>query len=65
MKKRGKAAKSPSKSAAMRAHYDFTPGMRGKHAARFVQGATVALIDGGTGNTPVETVRKTLKGRRP
>jgi hypothetical protein len=65
MKKRGKAAKSPSKSGSMRGHYDFTHGMRGKHAARFAQGATVALIDEETGKTPVDTVRRTVKGRRP
>lgn len=63
MKKRGKVAKSPSKPGAMRAHYDFARGVRGKHAGRFEQSATVALIDEGSGK--VDTLRRTVKGRRP
>jgi hypothetical protein len=41
--------KKPTEKAAepaMRAEYDFSPGVRGKHARRYAQGANVVMSKG-------------------
>jgi hypothetical protein len=45
MKKLSRKARSPSKGDDLRAEYDFSGGVRGKHAARYAQGTNVVVLD--------------------
>lgn len=45
MKKLSRRARSPRNGDDLRAEYDFTGGVRGKHAARYAEGTNVVLLD--------------------
>ncbi len=45
MKKRSRKARSRGNGDDLRAEYDFSGGVRGKHAARYAEGTNVVLLD--------------------
>ena len=45
MKKLSRKARSPGNGDDLRAEYNFSGGVRGKHAARYARGTNVVLLD--------------------
>jgi len=45
MKKASKVVREQLRDDAMRSHYDFRNGVRGKHAARFAAGVNIVRLD--------------------